>query len=332
MLLQKLQSTGSDHLVLDVSDKDFTERDWSRIGRFLCNRAGSFGADGIGVLNRRSDHFDRMNLLAVTPDGNFPSLCINAALCSAAFADLNNPDCSQVELINQRNRYSTNSIALDETEIRKVTFGSFFAREVDPQELFRISLQDIRSIFAETGLAEAELRFFDIGTPQIHFGATEIVESQLQTLAERLGTVQAARDGINVTAVGLAHGKVLARTFERGGGGLTQSCASASSCAAIFAGKQHGSSRPISVVTKGGPFEIEITRTAPREFSAKIQGLVSPVYKVEIDLDLVANAKSEPQTLTTAKKTAFPDAILRHEELRTETLASSGFNDWCTSK
>lgn len=270
MRISKYYSAGSDQVVVRAPAAEMFTRDTAAIARALLDRWTAFGADGLVILNEDAPSTP----LAVTPDGKKPSLCINGTLAAAhdSFDWLGRQN---LDFEISGGRYSCRETTAIAPNIKRISFGEVSARVVPASSIFLIDEPNLywqcRKVFPEiSGLVTV-----DIGTPQLYLFGTVFSESRLEEFGRILNSPTISSDGVNITLVRPTSSGLVVRTFERGGAGLTNSCASASA-GSVLALMEYDHSRARStttVFTKGGRLDVSATSNTGAQTQFRIESM-----------------------------------------------------------
>lgn len=266
----KIQSSGSDHIVvgLEAYSENVDKSALKVVVRLLCSRSGPVGADGVVLIGPRSGIATELRIF--TPNGEEPDLCVNGILCAARYLD----DASDfTEVVVQR------GIRRMLTRFRDRRFPSsgFCVQGIEvtpdcsPGDSGDRKTSWLIDHFALASGAPVVL--LSTGTPHAVIFVREIDERSLKVVGDLANKDrQVFPHGINVSLCRvLPDKKLFVRTFERGGAGLSLSCASAS-VAAVHAGIEAGFldrlGEGTQVVTLGGLAIVrQLAESAPVSYS-----------------------------------------------------------------
>jgi diaminopimelate epimerase len=233
--------------------------------------------DGIAVVEWEQED----NIVPFTPNGNKPALCINAAMAAAHdFFDSFGGDIVNFTMANTK--YHCVSLGQGNSEERRILFSDFEAQAVKPSDIFTIPMQ---KIIDQCNLLFNDISHFatiDVGTPQLYITATEFDDKKLTALGNALNVEGVTKNGVNVTIVSPPRtGLIIARTFERGGAGLTNSCASASAAAvlAVLVNDKRNFCEKMAVQTMGGVFHVYTDATSETTVRLQIDAATKCVFR-----------------------------------------------------
>jgi diaminopimelate epimerase len=282
----KGHGSGNDILVIlhAVSELFSSLSEAQCAARFLCDRAGPLGADGVYFAGLDQARFDAIFL---NPDGSVAEVCGNGMRLLARMAfdrGFDDPATftvgSHSYVASRRPDFApgVRSVAL---RMPPVVFtepdGSTLNGGPSPMRI---------------PLFESDVRFSALRVPNPHLVA--VVDHFDEAELVRLG--QLANDhhdvfpgGANVSfIVPIAGGELFVRTFERGAG-LTLSCGSgtaASICVAVREGLI--AEGEVTVVRNvGGPLRCRVAAADHGRLQPEVEGNATLVYRTDVDLDAV---------------------------------------------
>lgn len=331
MKLTKFQSSGSDHLVASISEiESSSSLNWPFIARAMCDRSGPFGADGLVVVSQTDTKDSSCEIENFTPDGNRPGLCINGILCAASAISWGIGTKIERTTTIVEQEYHLASEAIGNGGIFRSEFGRFTIKSSCASDFVTITEQAVKDVLNEIGIKFEGIAWYDVGTPQLHFSSPSVEESKLERLGVVLNERRIAPNGLNVSAVKIQGNRVLTRTFERGGAGMTYSCASASSCSAAFAAKAlQFPGEQYTVVTKGGEFSVNIKQDGDDFVVSRISGVVSPVYSTEVTTEYLSKLASSQSSVSKIVGSLYMESISEHDALLHDVLSGAKFSEWC---
>lgn len=278
---RKVQANGSGQIIVVGGDWDLEAG--GSVARALCDLRGPVGGEG-GVFLRQGAG-DEIHVVARTPDGAVPRLCVNAGL-AAAFHHAAGQPFSTLKVVQSGIAYPV-SIGPVESGFAYVTHEGIPVRAVAPS---RNGWAEARGWMAPRwpGVVNSAAEY-DACTPHLIYFEDEVVDdAALEDLGRSLnGRREFFRDGINVTAVKmLGRSAAFVRTFERGGGGLTTSCSSAmaSAAAAIAAGSGGDAARVVELYGPAGRVQVSVLEGGAGAVCA-IRCRVGGVYHGEVSWD-----------------------------------------------
>ncbi|MBV8530423.1 MAG: diaminopimelate epimerase [Candidatus Eremiobacteraeota bacterium] len=232
MRVTKMHGARNDFVILDAR----TQRmgDMVSFARWVCDRRGGIGADGLILLEPSRVADVRMRTL--NADGTEAEMCGNGIRCAARWLDES----------GQGDRIAF------ETEA-----GIVRTRVVARQPAYLVRVAVGRPRIAPGPLSIPTAAFVDLGNPHLVIFGNNIDGIDLEALAARFQRDRAFPNGTNVhLAASLDNGALRVRHWERGVG-LTQACGTGTvACAAVALDKRLATS-PVEVHTPGGRLVVE---------------------------------------------------------------------------
>ena len=246
----KCHGSGNEFVMVDAVKHNLAEIDLAEFARFICNRNGAVGADGV-LLLAKSDEMYGMRMF--NPDGSEAEMCGNGIRCVARLAE---------EYVGERkfDMFSGGNVygITREEDI----FDSIPTYGVD----LKVKLQSDDFGFAqgaEKFISQPIERLDDsllwtainVGNPHIVAEVEEIDYNHLTSLGESvLELKEEFPKGINVSLVKvLGENRIFVATYERGAG-ITASCGTAmtSSATAMALNSRCNYGATIDVENRGG--------------------------------------------------------------------------------
>lgn len=281
----------------------------ARFVRDLCDRTGRVGADGVYFIDSRStaataEYFNS--------DGTSAEYCGNGLRCVGRWLMDSSAD-STVEVVSGGVTFSVSEAQPSDGESRRVSVGSRLA--IHPMR----SAWDGEPIYGRAipGLAE-DLTFYGLAVPNPHIVALvdEFDEAQLTRVAEYVNSSpELFPQGVNVSfvlPVDMDGTDFFVRTFERGAG-LTPSCASGATAAAVVLAMTSTVpwKVPMMIHNRGGVIEVRVYSTE-RGYFAEQTG--NATFLEDFDLDLASLSVRE-DTLRSIESDAY-DAFLAQRDVK----------------
>jgi len=224
---RSIHALGSDYIVIDESDRPtrFSQESRPKLASALSDRRAAAGADGVVFVDASQSGGDA-SLQIFTPSGHESELCINGVLCAARYLT--------DKLDKERIVVATPTGTVEITRSGDIALPMFTSGFVDVQRglappYVEASIPVLWDTTLDQFTPSGPYYAVGIGVPHLICVVPKIRLKQL----EHTGTLANARQdifptGMNVTFVArLSSGVCYARTFERGGAGLTSSCATA---------------------------------------------------------------------------------------------------------
>ena len=246
----KCHGSGNEFVMVDAVKHNLAEIDLAEFARFICNRNGAVGADGVLLLAKRGDMY---GMRMFNPDGSEAEMCGNGIRCVARLAE-EYVGVRKFDMFSGGNIYG---ITRGEDIFEGIpTYG------VDLQ----VKLQSDDFGFAngaEKFISQPIERLDDsllwsainVGNPHIVAEVEEIDYDHLTRLGNRVLELKTEfPKGINVSLVKvLAENRIFVATYERGAG-ITASCGTAmtSSATAMALNSRCDYETTIDVENRGG--------------------------------------------------------------------------------
>ena len=246
----KCHGSGNEFVMVDAIKHNLDGVDLAEFSRFICNREGSLGADGVLLLVKNNELF---GMRMFNPDGSEAEMCGNGIRCVARLAE---------EYIGERefDMFSGKNI-----------YGIVRAEDIYPtMPTYGVDL-GVRLASTDFGFAEGKEQFvsqkierldesllwtaINVGNPHIVAEVEAIDYGHLTRLGERvLELKEEFPKGINVSLVKvLGENRIFVATYERGAG-ITASCGTAmtSSATAMSLNGRCDYGKVIEVENRGG--------------------------------------------------------------------------------
>ena len=246
----KCHGSGNEFVMVDAVKYNLDGVDLAEFSRFICNREGSVGADGVLLLVKQGEMF---GMRMFNPDGSEAEMCGNGIRCVARLAE---------EYVGERkfDMFSGGNI-----------YGIVRAEDIFPQiPTYGVDLE-VKLASADFGFTNGAEQFvsqkierldntllwtaINVGNPHIIAEVEEIDYDHLTRLGERvLELKEEFPKGINVSLVKLlGENRIFVATYERGAG-ITASCGTAmtSSATAMALNGRCDYEATIDVVNRGG--------------------------------------------------------------------------------
>lgn len=246
----KCHGSGNEFVMVDAVKYNFEGVDLSAFSRFICNREGSVGADGILLLVERDGIY---GMRMFNPDGSEAEMCGNGIRCVARLAE---------EYVGERkfDMFSGGNIYHISREediypaiptygvdlgVRLASDDFGFAKGAEQFVSKRIETLDTTLLWSA----------INVGNPHIVAEVEEIDYDHLTKLGERVLELRSEfPKGINVSLVKvMGKNRIFVATYERGAG-ITASCGTAmtSSATAIALNLRCDYEALIEVENRGG--------------------------------------------------------------------------------
>ena len=219
----KCHGSGNEFVMVDAVKYNLEGIDLAEFARFICDRKGCVGADGVLLLVKKGDMF---GMRMFNPDGTEAEMCGNGIRCVARLAE-EYVGCREFDMFSGGNIY-----------------GIVRAEDIFPaMPTYGVDLK-VRLASDDFGFAEGAEEFIskpivrldesllwtaiNVGNPHIVVEVAEIDYERLTQLGNRvLELHDEFPKGINVSLVKvLDKNEIFVATFERGAG-ITASCGTA---------------------------------------------------------------------------------------------------------
>ena len=236
----KYQGAGNDFIIFD-NRKGQHDALTGPVIRFLCDRRFGIGADGLMLLNSRSDYDFEMKYY--NADGNESSMCGNGGRCLVKFA------------------YETGIIR---TTYRFIAVDGEHEAEIDEQGRVRLKMQDVITINEFKGD-----QVLDTGSPHYVKTVKNIEEIDVFEKGRELrNNDHFSPGGINVNFVETTSDhEIKVRTYERGVEDETLSCGTGVTACAIVNYHNEFGFNEVRVQTRGGWLSVEFDRNHDGSFT-----------------------------------------------------------------
>lgn len=226
----------------------------------LCNRRFGIGADGLICIHSGTSDYD-FEIKYYNADGFEGSLCGNGSRCAVDFA------------------YKLGICGLNTNFL---AFDGIHSGEVLSQNRISVSMHNVSKI--ETF---SDGYFLNTGSPHFVSFVSDIQNFNVFQKGKLLREDPRFLNGTNVNFVEELHDSLFVRTYERGVEDETLSCGTGVTAAAIsyaFHNKLPDSEHVIRISTKGGLFDIHLTKTNHHFSNITLEGPVQNVFSGEINL------------------------------------------------
>ena len=246
----KCHGSGNEFVMVDAVKHNLDGVDLAEFSRFICNREGSLGADGVLLLVKNNELF---GMRMFNPDGSEAEMCGNGIRCVARLAE-EYVGAKEFDMFSGKNIY-----------------GIVRAEDIYPaMPTYGVDL-GVCLASADFGFADGKEQFIsqkierldesllwtaiNVGNPHIVAEVEEIDYDHLTRLGERvLELKEEFPKGINVSLVKvLGENRIFVATYERGAG-ITASCGTAmtSSATAMSLNGRCDYGKVIEVENRGG--------------------------------------------------------------------------------
>ena len=262
----KMNGAGNDFILIDNRMGD-VRLDRSQIAE-LCDRHRGIGADGILLLERRTNRAD-FRMRYFNADGGEAEMCGNGARCFARFA---------------------NKVAAAKEKISFETQAGLISAELkgDSVTLGMTEPADLR-LHLELGIAgeNKTVHFINSGVPHVVIPVVNIedVDVRHEGAAVRYHKIFSP-SGTNVNFMEKRGAKKIAiRTYERGVEDETLACGTGIVASALIFGATEGCHGPITVLPRGGDeLQVGFETVAGRFCNVTLTGPAQFVFEGTIEI------------------------------------------------
>lgn len=244
----KYHGTGNDFIIIDQREVAYIGYDQVELIEQMCRRHFGVGADGLMVLTE-SEKAD-FEMIYFNADGGRSTMCGNGGRCMVHFA-------RQLGIIESQ----TTFLAIDKLYEATIKGDAISLRMPDVESISR----------------DGEAYVLDTGSPHYVEVADENAHAEIIDYGASVRYSDTYKTyGINVNLLTKRSHDILVTTYERGVEGMTLSCGTGVTAAAIVAHK-NGAVSPVAVSTPGGRLEVSF-----REISGVYQDvwLTGPAQRV----------------------------------------------------
>ena len=254
----KYQGTGNDFIIMDNRNWTLTALTIEKV-RNLCDRRFGIGADGMILLNPKTDYDFEMRYY--NADGRESSMCGNGGRCLVKFA---------YNLGIHKNRY--HFLAMD---------GEHEA-EMEDNGIINLKMKDVDGIREYHGDY-----ILDTGSPHYVKLVADVMDYDVYHKGMDIRySAEFAREGINVNFVEQKkEDEITVRTYERGVEDETLSCGTGVTASALAFYHNEIGYNDVTVNTKGGRLEIKYDRLGEGRYrDIWLCGPAEKVFAGEIEL------------------------------------------------
>lgn len=257
----KLHGTRNDFVLYDA--RRSSDTDYASLARWICDRRGAIGADGLLVVLPSRNADVAMRIFNV--DGSEAEMCGNGIRCVARYlSEAGDGDRMRIETL------------AGDIETRIVSKGYEYLVRVRMSEPF----------VQRKALPFDDAVFVSMGNPHVVMFSRDLDEIDLAAVGPRLQNDPLFPEGTNVHSVRVAgEHRLDVRHFERGVG-LTQACGTGAVACAASAISRGLAQSPVDVHVPGGILRIEWDGNG----AAYMTGPAVRVFDTEVDEPVPAHA------------------------------------------
>ena len=219
----RCHGSGNEFVMVDAIANDMRGVALAELSRFVCNREGEIGADGLLLLCERDG---KVGMRMFNPDGSEAEMCGNGIRCVARLADEVGRGGEAFDMWSGANNYGISR----EMDIYDgiPTYGVDLAVRLESED-FGFS-QGGKCVAEVIPALHESLRWtaINVGNPHIVAEVEEVDFDLLESLGKRVTELKKEFPrGINVSLVVLqGKNRIFVATYERGAG-ITASCGTA---------------------------------------------------------------------------------------------------------
>ena len=219
----RCHGSGNEFVMVDAIANDLQGVELAELSRFVCNRDGGIGADGLLLLCERKGE---VGMRMFNPDGSEAEMCGNGIRCVARLADERGRGGKVFDMWSGANNYGISREADIYDGIP--TYGVDLAVRLESED-FGFS-QGGKFVAEIIPALHESLRWtaINVGNPHIVAEVEAVDFDLLESLGRRiLDLKEEFPHGINVSLVALlGKNRIFVATYERGAG-ITASCGTA---------------------------------------------------------------------------------------------------------
>jgi len=266
----KLSGAGNDFVTFDNRLEFIPESAKPELGRNLCRRGLSVGADGLMLLENSDRAHIRMRVF--NGDGSEAETCGNASRCIALLAL---------------------TIGAAPPDMSIETGAGIYRAEVTGNRVC-ISMTEPHDLRLDIPLSDPDIpapviHFVNTGVPHAVVFVDDVENLDITTLGRRLRHHHLFRPaGANINFVQIVdNSRMIIRTYERGVEEETLACGTGCAAAAIIAGTLGEARNPVQLKTRGGFINtIHFSILDSSITDLKLEGEARIVFRGEIELEL----------------------------------------------
>jgi len=229
----KYQGTGNDFVILDNRNWSYTSLTQEQV-KFICDRRFGVGADGLMLLNPKTDY--DFEMIYYNSDGRESTMCGNGGRCMVKFA---------YHLGMHKSQFLFRAID-----------GDHLA-ELDHDGIVSLKMKDVSEIREDKGDF-----ILNTGSPHLVKIVSDVMDLDIYQLGMDIRySPTFAKEGINVNFVEQKKpDEIIVRTYERGVEDETLSCGTGVVASALVCHHNDVGYNDVTVMTKGGKLVVEYDR------------------------------------------------------------------------
>lgn len=229
----KYQGTGNDFIILDNREGVYGDLTREQVNH-LCNRRFGIGADGLMLLNTKSEY--DFEMVYYNADGGESSMCGNGGRCLVKFAY---------------------DIGIRKSVYHFLAVDGEHEAEIDTDGIVSLRMKNVSDIRVSHGDF-----ILDTGSPHYVKLIPDVMKYDVLRKGRELRySTPFAEQGINVNYVEQTKDdEIIVRTYERGVEDETYSCGTGVTAAALVCYHNENGFNDVTVHTKGGKLTVEYDR------------------------------------------------------------------------
>jgi len=229
----KYQGTGNDFVILDNRNWSYTSLTQEQV-KFICDRRFGVGADGLMLLNPKTDY--DFEMIYYNSDGRESTMCGNGGRCMVKFA---------YHLGMHKSQFLFRAIDGDNLA------------ELDHDGIVSLKMKDVSEIREDKGDF-----ILNTGSPHLVKIVSDVMDLDIYQLGMDIRySPTFAKEGINVNFVEQKKpDEIIVRTYERGVEDETLSCGTGVVASALVCHHNDVGYNDVTVMTKGGKLVVEYDR------------------------------------------------------------------------
>ena len=253
----KYQGTGNDFIILDNRTWIYSALTQAQI-QFLCDRRFGIGADGLMLLNPKTDYDFEMKYY--NSDGRESSMCGNGGRCMVKFA---------YHLGIHTDKYFFSAVDGDHEA------------EIDDDGTVSLKMQNVDKIEEVQGDY-----ILNTGSPHYVKIVSEVMDYDVYERGMEIRySPEFAKEGINVNFVEQNKpDEIIVRTYERGVEDETLSCGTGVVASALVCHHNDVGYNDVTVITKGGKLVVEFDRVDEKFQNIWLCGPAEKVFEGDLEL------------------------------------------------
>ena len=227
----KYQGTGNDFVILDNRINLYKAISNDQVRR-ICDRRFGIGADGLMLLNEKSNYDFEMKYY--NADGKEGSMCGNGARCIIKFAY---------------------HLGIHKEVYKFIAYDGEHEAEIDTEGIVSLKMKDVNHIQKFHGDF-----ILDTGSPHYIKLVSDVMQVDVYKKGNEIRfSKEFEKDGINVNFVEQMEevDKIFVRTYERGVEDETLSCGTGVTAAALVCWHNENGFNEVEVKTTGGSLSVE---------------------------------------------------------------------------